>query len=261
MASLILQIFFLAVILATSQGSPLSYYPLQIHLLRSKWGSGGHHIPGMSCLSWRLAVETNNVIGWSTVPEECEDYVGHYMLGSQYREDSAVITDEAFAHAKTFKLAGDGKDIWVFDVDETTLSNLPYYAKHGFGAEPYNSTAFNQWVFTGEALALPESLKLYRKLLSIGIKVVFLTGRSEDQRAVTSNNLKNAGYHIWEKLILKSSSYSGKTAVFYKSSERAKLEKKGYRIIGNIGDQWSDLLGTSVGNRTFKLPDPMYYIS
>jgi hypothetical protein len=73
------------------------------------------------------------VIGWSTVPEECEDYVGHYMLGSQYREDSAVITDEAFAHAKTFKLAGDGKDIWVFDVDETTLSNLPYYAKHGFG--------------------------------------------------------------------------------------------------------------------------------
>nr|TKR74939.1 hypothetical protein D5086_0000290430 [Populus alba] len=182
MASLILQIFFLAVTLATSQGSPLSHYPLQMHLLRSKWGSGGHHVPGMSCLSWRLAVETNNKIGWSTVPEECEDYVGHYMLGSQYREDSAVITDEAFAHAKTFKLAGDGKDIWVFDVDETTLSNLPYYAKHGFGAEPYNSTAFNQWVFTGEALALPESLKLYRKLLSIGIKVVFLTGRSEDQK-------------------------------------------------------------------------------
>lgn len=57
------------------------------------------------------------------------------------------------------------------------------------------------------------------------------------------------------------SSYSGKTAVYYKSSERAKLEKQGYRIIGNIGDQWSDLLGTHIANRTFKLPDPMYYIS
>ncbi|KAB5574272.1 hypothetical protein DKX38_001466 [Salix brachista] len=261
MASLILQIFFLLVIVATSQASPPSSPPLQIHHLRSRLGSGGHHIPGVSCLSWRLAVETNNIIGWKTVPEECEDYVGHYMLGKQYREDSAAITDEAFTHAKTFKLGGDGKDIWVFDVDETTLSNLPYYAKHGFGAELYNSTAFNQWVFTGKALALPESLKLYRKLLSIGIKVVFLTGRSEDQRAMTSNNLNTAGYHIWEDLILKKSSYSGKTAVFYKSSERAKLEKKGYRIIGNMGDQWSDLLGTSVGNRTFKLPDPMYYIS
>lgn len=57
------------------------------------------------------------------------------------------------------------------------------------------------------------------------------------------------------------SSYSGETAVAYKSNERKRLEKKGYRIIGNIGDQWSDLLGTNAGNRTFKLPDPMYYIS
>ncbi|KAE8802877.1 Stem 28 kDa glycoprotein [Hordeum vulgare] len=24
-------------------------------------------------------------------------------------------------------------EVWVFDIDETTLSNLPYYAKHGFG--------------------------------------------------------------------------------------------------------------------------------
>ena len=55
--------------------------------------------------------------------------------------------------------------------------------------------------------------------------------------------------------------YSGTTAVVYKSAEREKLEKSGYRIIGNVGDQWSDILGTSTGNRTFKLPDPMYYLS
>lgn len=54
---------------------------------------------------------------------------------------------------------------------------------------------------------------------------------------------------------------SGKTALVYKSERRTKLEKRGYRIVGNIGDQWSDVLGTSPGNRTFKLPDPMYYIS
>jgi hypothetical protein len=39
------------------------------------------------------------------------------------------------------------------------------------------------------------------------------------------------------------------------------LEEEGYRIIGNIGDQWSDILGTSTGSRTFKLPDPLYYIA
>jgi len=57
------------------------------------------------------------------------------------------------------------------------------------------------------------------------------------------------------------STYHGKTAVQYKSSERKKLEEEGYRIVGNIGDQWSDILGTNIGERTFKLPDPLYYIA
>lgn len=57
------------------------------------------------------------------------------------------------------------------------------------------------------------------------------------------------------------SEYSGKSAVVYKSAQRKILEEEdGYRIVGNIGDQWSDLFGTNIGLRTFKLPDPMYYI-
>lgn len=47
----------------------------------------------------------------------------------------------------------------------------------------------------------------------------------------------------------------------YKSEKRTDLVEQGYRIVGNIGDQWSDLLGENVGLRTFKMPDPMYYIS
>ncbi|KAK9280922.1 hypothetical protein L1049_003813 [Liquidambar formosana] len=257
----VLLLFFLAtIIVATSNGYHVEI-PYQIHLLRPQTGAGGHHVHGLSCLSWRLGVETNNIIGWTTVPQACEGYVGHYMLGHQYRKDWKVVANAACLYAQGLNLTGDGKDIWVFDVDETTLSNLPYYADHGFGAEVYNSTLFNAWVLTGKAPALPESLKLYQKLLSLGIKVVFITGRSEDQRNVTETNLKNVGFHTWKKLILKQSSESGTTAVVYKSSKRKELEAKGYRIVGNIGDQWSDLLGTHVGNRTFKAPDPMYYIS
>lgn len=59
----------------------------------------------------------------------------------------------------------------------------------------------------------------------------------------------------------RSSSFSGTTAVVYKSAQRRKLEESGYKIVGNIGDQWSDILGTNTGDRTFKLPDPLYYIS
>ncbi|KAK8479041.1 hypothetical protein V6N13_078029 [Hibiscus sabdariffa] len=255
-------LFFLFLATTISDGSPAKEtIPGDKVLLGHGSGPGVDRAPGLSCLSWRLAVETNNIINWNTVPGQCEDYVGYYMMGQQYRKDSAMVTNQALLHAQSLTTVGrDGKDVWVFDVDETSLSNLPYYATQGFGADPYDATSFNKWVLEGKAPALPESLKLYQKLLSLGIKVVFLTGRPEDQRNVTSSNLRQVGYHTWEKLILKATSYSGETAVAYKSSERGKLVKSGYRIVGNIGDQWSDILGTNPGNRTFKLPDPMYYI-
>ncbi|KAE8796099.1 putative 26S proteasome non-ATPase regulatory subunit 3 [Hordeum vulgare] len=63
----------------------------------------------------------------------CEGYVGHYMIGSHFRRDSKVVIDQALAYVDSLKLSGNGKEVWVFDINETTLSNLPYYAKHGFG--------------------------------------------------------------------------------------------------------------------------------
>ncbi|KAI3411533.1 uncharacterized protein J3R85_017827 [Psidium guajava] len=241
----------LLIFLATIQGS-IAGNPHEIHPLRPRSGTSSEQLRGVSCLSWRLGVETNNIKNWSTVPRECEGYVGHYMLGHQSREDSEVVGRESVLYAKSLKLAGDGKDVWVLDID---------YAKHGFGVEPYNSTQFNEWVMTGEAPALPETLKPYREVLKLGIKPIFLTGRSKDQRKITSAHLRNAGFHKWEMLILKGSAYSGTTAMAYKSNKRRKVEESGYRIVGTIGDQWSDVLGTHSGNRTFKLPDPLYYIS
>lgn len=125
-------VFFLATIVVASQGSDLGLTH-QIHLLRPQLGSRGDPVPGVSCLSWRLGVETRNIIGWTTVPQECEGYVGHYMLGHQYRKDSKVVVKEALVYARSLKITGDGKDVWIFDIDETTLSNLPYYAENGFG--------------------------------------------------------------------------------------------------------------------------------
>ncbi|EMS57964.1 Acid phosphatase 1 [Triticum urartu] len=124
-------------------------------------------MPTSECDSWVLGVEAHNVRDWKTVPASCEGYVGHYMLGKHFRRDSKVVVDQALAYVDSLKLAGNGEEVWVFDIDETTLSNLPYYAKHGFGATPFNATSFNAYV----------------------------------------------------------------------------LEDAGYVIVGNFGDQWSDILG------------------
>ncbi|GKE24029.1 acid phosphatase, class B-like protein [Tanacetum coccineum] len=68
-----------------------------------------------------------------------------------------------------------------FDIDETTLSNLPYYASDAvaFGAMAYNATSFNAWVEEAAAPAIPGSLKLYRQLIELGFNIVFLTGTEE----------------------------------------------------------------------------------
>ncbi len=49
-------------------------------------------------------------------------------------------------------------------------------------------------------------------------------------------------------------------ASVYKPDKRAQLTARGYVIAGSLGDQWSDLAGTSPAIASFKLPNPMYYI-
>ncbi|KAI3786136.1 hypothetical protein L1987_45267 [Smallanthus sonchifolius] len=248
----------LMVTIATAVASPIKN---QIHLLMPHSGSGGHKHSDLNCLSWRLAVETNNLQDWTQVPQACADYVGHYMLGKQYRQDCDAVAAEAYKYAEGLNLTGDGKDVWVFDVDETTLSNLPYYASDAvaFGAIPYNATAFDLWVAEAAAPAIPGSLQLYKKLINLGFKIVFLTGTKEAFKEPRIKNLITVGYTQWEKLILKGDDDHG-NAVEYKSSKRKELVDGGYKIRGNMGDQWSDLLGSNPGDRTFKVPDPMYYI-
>ncbi|KAI4984326.1 hypothetical protein ZWY2020_057645 [Hordeum vulgare] len=63
----------------------------------------------------------------------------HYVLllcsfKEQLQQDVRIHAMEAqYAYVDSLKLAGNGKEVWVFDIDKTTLFSLPYYAKHGFG--------------------------------------------------------------------------------------------------------------------------------
>jgi predicted secreted acid phosphatase len=47
--------------------------------------------------------------------------------------------------------------------------------------------------------------------------------------------------------------------IAYKSGTRAYIESLGYDIVGNFGDQFSDLLG-GFADKTFKMPNPNYYL-
>ncbi|KAI8553687.1 hypothetical protein RHMOL_Rhmol05G0036000 [Rhododendron molle] len=240
------------------------------------------------CESWRFSVETNDAGVWTQIPATCEKYVKKYMNGHRYRYDSDVVAVDASAFAEKVNVSGDGMDAWVFDIDETLLSNLPYYAtvRYGFGKstcifsgnmdrlyklpsylvferrlEEFNETSWDKWVDLAEAPALPASLKLYKELQQLGFTIFLLTGREESQRNVTVKNLKDVGYSNWKRLILRGESDSGTPAIVYKSEKRKEVKDEGYTIHGSSGDQWSDLLGFAIAERSFKLPNPMYYIA
>jgi predicted secreted acid phosphatase len=69
--------------------------------------------------------------------------------------------------------------------------------------EEYNDTTFDLWVENGTAPAVPAILQLFNALKAAKFGVVFLTGRSESQREITTKNLYGAGYKNWTELILK----------------------------------------------------------
>jgi len=206
-------------------------------------------------------VETNDAGIWAQVPARCQGFVKDYMTSDMYQSDSEAVADNSLAYAKTVELSGYGKDAWIFDVDETLLSNIPYYVSHGFGSEIFDEVSFDNWVDMAEAPAIPASLRLYEELQGLGFTIILLTGRTEFQRNTTARNLEYAGYSNWERLILRQNSDHGKPATIYKSERRKHLEDEGYKIHGNSGDQWSDLTGFAVAKRSFKLPNPMYVIA
>jgi len=120
-------LFVVAVLVAwPCQGSEYQVLPLQM-----KTGNNEQYPTQVSCASWRLGVEANNLIKWKTVPELCQEYIADYLLGDQYRSDSKTVCREAYLYAKTLTITA--KDVFVFDIDDTTLSNLQYFANHGFG--------------------------------------------------------------------------------------------------------------------------------
>ncbi|KAL9347304.1 hypothetical protein Peur_058670 [Populus x canadensis] len=144
------------------------------------------------CESWRINVEQNNIKGFEVVPQEC-------MLG-------------------------------FFYVDDTFLSTIPYFKKHGFGREKLNATLLEAWMKQGKALALDHTLKLFNEIKDKRVKIFLISSRSETLRSATVDNLINVGYHGWCSFILRSLEDDLMKVQQYKSEARQRLIKEGYRI-------------------------------
>lgn len=184
---------------------------------------------------------------------ECTCECGCYAKDLDRQADRAI----AFLRISAANRRPEEKLALVLDIDETTLSNYEEMAKADFA---YDSNVFNAWVESAKAPAIPGTLRLYQEAQRLGVSVFFLTGRPETQRAVTEQNLRSQGFQNWQQLILRSAAEAAGPAQQYKSAQRAAIAAQGYRIVLNVGDQWSDLKGTPEAEFSVKYPDPYYFI-
>ncbi|MET8116200.1 HAD family acid phosphatase [Streptomyces prasinus] len=86
-----------------------------------------------------------------------------------------------------------------------------------------------------------------------GVAVFFVTARPGIVGAFTEYNLDHAGYES-AGLYVRGFLDLFRNVAEYKTAQRVDIESKGYTIIGNIGNNTTDLSGGHA-ERTYKLPD------
>lgn len=176
-----------------------------------------------------------------------------------YAKDLDLEADRGIAFLRSHaarKKPGE-KLALVLDIDETTLSNYEEMEKVGFA---YDAKAFNAWEELARAPAIPGTLRLFSEAKRLNVSVFFLTGRGEAQRDATERDLRLAGFDGWQKLILRKAGQESSSALEFKSARRGEIVAEGYRIIENVGDQWSDLRGAPEAEYSVKYPNPYYFI-
>jgi predicted secreted acid phosphatase len=147
------------------------------------------------------------------------------------------------------------KPALVLDIDETSLNNYPCLNREG--GIPYDAGIYAGCVVAYDAPAVNPVRSLFKLARQLKVKVFFITGRPEGLRDGTLTNLKAAGYKGKYGLVLQPSGYNDPSMVPYKSGARKQIEKRGFTIIANVGDQQSDLKGGH-SERTYKLPNIIY---
>ncbi|MFJ7289571.1 HAD family acid phosphatase [Curtobacterium sp. NPDC098951] len=168
----------------------------------------------------------------------------------------------------------------VLDADDTTLWTYDMeVADMHFVFDP---ALQDEWVQDERFPATPSMTSLVSVAQRSGCTIIGLTGRNDDQKTATIENLQKVGYPQFQATQRGTQTYYTKwtgvgasqqpsyitcaaakcTTVEYKSQTRAHIESRSggrYDVVANFGDQYSDLLGGSA-DRSVKLPNPTYYL-
>jgi predicted secreted acid phosphatase len=191
--------------------------------------------------------------------DHCDESGRHcFSNTSQWARDVAQVVAAARSYVHR-RLAGEvHRPAVVLDIDDTALSTYPVHANNEFGSRQ------NREVLP----AIQPTLELACAAHAEGAALFFITERRFERHEDTMSNLLGVGYPRPAELFLRRRTppypeYLTEgpdcSTVQYKSATRAHIAGRGFTILASVGDQYSDLEGGHA-ERTFKLPNPMYFI-
>ena len=244
--------------------------------------------PAQPAIATTTPTTADAITNIDVLRQQIRNYYGDPLSTGEIGEDSNYVRE-----AQDVALAGGG---WlalqqktpsraiVLDVDDTSLATYNYEIASNWDYDPAEN---GQFVDKQDFPAVPGMVEMVRYAAKRGYAVFFLTGRPAAQEEATLGNLTDdgvgvdAGYpaptplsETEDGLFTKpavadypdylvaacASSPGGKcTTVQYKTATREHIEAQGYDIVASFGDQNSDLDG-GFSDRTFKLPNPSYYL-
>jgi predicted secreted acid phosphatase len=190
------------------------------------------------------------------VPEDAERNANRrtglkFTYTSQYRRDF----DQAIRTAREAckKHLGEPNLAIVADIDETLLDNREEIALH----PDFSWPQFWSWMRESKAPVLKPTAKFLSWARKHGFAIFLITGRQEDLRRATILNL--VACHVYYDGLFMRDTHNDQPAETIKLPYRQAIEKMGFKIIVNIGDQWSDLTGGHA-ETCVKLPNRMYFV-
>jgi acid phosphatase len=140
----------------------------------------------------------------------------------------------------------------IVDVDETVLDNSDYQAWNAVKDTSFDPKTWTMFVNTVTSRAIPGAAEFCQYAVSKGVKVFYVSNRTAEEEPATRKNLEKFGFPIDTTMDTVLSSREKPDWTSAKGTRRAFIAKE-YRVLLNLGDNFSDFTDDYRGNETQRL--------
>jgi len=189
------------------------------------------------------------------------------VLWMQHSVEYQASTMAAFALAKRRLIQAMGDPWWtavpdvqkgnysklppaiILDVDETVLDNSKYQAWNISSGKPFSNETWKAFVEAKVSTAIPGAVAFTRYANARGIKVFYVTNRTEDMEQATRDNMQTLKFPMGGNVdtFLLAKEQSDWTSA--KGTRRAFVAKN-YRVLLLMGDNFGDFVDAYKGSET-----------